>query len=82
MRQSGVLAAAGLYALEHNISRLAEDHRQARDMAEIINQVRASLRVIFGVPEPLREGIARFDHQLWSSLVGWRAFRTPTASLR
>ena len=40
MRQSGVLAAAGLYALEHNISRLAEDHRHARDMAEIINQVR------------------------------------------
>ena len=39
MRQSGILAAAGLYALEHNINRLAEDHRHAREMAEIINQV-------------------------------------------
>jgi threonine aldolase len=30
MRQSGILAAAGLYALEHNMSRLTEDHANAR----------------------------------------------------
>jgi threonine aldolase len=30
MRQSGVLAAAGLYALEHHVARLADDHRRAR----------------------------------------------------
>jgi threonine aldolase len=30
MRQSGVLAAAGLYALEHNVERLPEDHINAR----------------------------------------------------
>jgi threonine aldolase len=30
MRQSGVLAAAGLYALDHNVERLAEDHVNAR----------------------------------------------------
>lgn len=30
MRQAGVLAAAGLYALEHHIERLAEDHEHAR----------------------------------------------------
>lgn len=29
MRQAGVLAAAGLYALEHNVERLAEDHERA-----------------------------------------------------
>ena len=29
MRQSGILAAAGLYALEHNVDRLAEDHANA-----------------------------------------------------
>ena len=29
MRQVGVLAAAGLYALEHNVERLAEDHANA-----------------------------------------------------
>ncbi len=33
MRQSGVLAAAGLYALEHHRSRLAEDHANARRLA-------------------------------------------------
>lgn len=36
MRQSGVLAAASLYALEHHRSRLAEDHRAARQLAEVL----------------------------------------------
>ena len=34
MRQSGILAAAGLYALEHNFSRLVDDHANARLLAE------------------------------------------------
>ncbi len=34
MRQSGYLAACGLYALDHNIERLAEDHRRARALYE------------------------------------------------
>lgn len=33
MRQAGVLAAAALYALEHNVERLAEDHANARRLA-------------------------------------------------
>lgn len=33
MRQAGVLAAAGLYALEHNIARLADDHAHAQALA-------------------------------------------------
>lgn len=33
MRQAGILAAAGLYALDHHISRLAEDHRRAKELA-------------------------------------------------
>jgi threonine aldolase len=33
MRQSGILAAAGLYALEHNRPRLAEDHARAKRLA-------------------------------------------------
>jgi threonine aldolase len=33
MRQAGILAAAGIYALEHNIERLAEDHAKARRLA-------------------------------------------------
>ncbi len=34
MRQAGILAAAGLYALAHNVERLAEDHENARVLAE------------------------------------------------
>lgn len=34
MRQVGVLAAAGLYALDHHLERLAEDHAHARLLAE------------------------------------------------
>lgn len=33
MRQAGVLAAAGLYALDHQVQRLAEDHQRAHDIA-------------------------------------------------
>ncbi len=34
MRQVGILAAAGLYALEHNVDRLAEDHANAQHLAK------------------------------------------------
>ncbi|MDQ5849242.1 MAG: low-specificity L-threonine aldolase, partial [Pseudomonadota bacterium] len=33
MRQAGIIAAAGLYALEHNVGRLAEDHQNAQKLA-------------------------------------------------
>ncbi len=36
MRQAGVLAAAGLYALEHHVDRLADDHVRARRFAEAV----------------------------------------------
>ncbi|MFL5963161.1 MAG: threonine aldolase family protein [Gaiellaceae bacterium] len=34
LRQAGIVAAAGLYALDHNIERLADDHARARRLAE------------------------------------------------
>jgi len=34
MRQAGVLAAAGLYALDHQVQRLADDHQRAQDIAK------------------------------------------------
>jgi threonine aldolase len=40
MRQSGIIAAAGLYALDHNIARLSEDHANARLLAEGLAGVR------------------------------------------
>jgi threonine aldolase len=36
MRQAGFLAAAGIYALDNNVKRLAEDHEHARQIAEAI----------------------------------------------
>lgn len=39
MRQAGVVAAAALYALEHHIERLAEDHANAQRLADGIRQV-------------------------------------------
>jgi threonine aldolase len=33
MRQAGIIAAAGIYALEHHVERLAEDHERARVLA-------------------------------------------------
>lgn len=33
LRQSGILAAAGIYALDHNVHRLADDHRRAKRLA-------------------------------------------------
>ncbi len=40
MRQAGILAAAGLYALEHNFSRLTDDHANARLLAENLANLR------------------------------------------
>jgi threonine aldolase len=34
MRQVGILAAAGIYALQHNVARMADDHQNARRLAE------------------------------------------------
>lgn len=39
MRQSGVLAAACLYALDHNVARLADDHANAARLAEGLAQI-------------------------------------------
>lgn len=36
MRQAGIIAAAGIYALEHNIARLAEDHANAKRLANAL----------------------------------------------
>ena len=36
MRQAGIVAAAGIYALDHNVTRLAQDHARARRLAEAL----------------------------------------------
>jgi threonine aldolase len=61
MRQAGSIAAAALYALDNNIERLAEDHENARVLADGLAQIDrvdvdpATVEtniVIFGVPDP------------------------------
>lgn len=58
MRQAGVLAAAGLYALEHNVERLAEDHANAERLARGIGAPAPQSNMVFydappGLPEHL-----------------------------
>ena len=47
MRQAGIVAAAGIYALDHNVERLAEDHARARRLAEALHDA--------GVPVDLEQ---------------------------
>ncbi len=49
MRQAGILAAAGIIALEQMVDRLAEDHRRACDLARGLAQV-PGLKLTFGMP--------------------------------
>ncbi|MCK0159425.1 threonine aldolase family protein [Allomuricauda sp. F6463D] len=39
MRQSGYLAAAGIYALENNVDRLVEDHKKAEEIGEVLQSL-------------------------------------------
>ena len=39
MRQAGVLAACGIYALENHVERLQEDHRRAKYLAKVVNSI-------------------------------------------
>ena len=55
MRQSGVLAAAGLHALEHNVERLADDHLKAARLAAVLEDagagtVEQSTNMVFLTP--------------------------------
>ena len=57
MRQAGILAAAALYAVDYNIERLAEDHANARRLAEAI----AELPGIHLDPETVETNISIFE---------------------
>ncbi len=55
MRQAGVVAAAGLHALDHHVDRLAEDHANARRLAEGLSAVG------LGVERPPETNIVMFE---------------------
>lgn len=46
MRQAGILAAAGIFALDHNIARLSEDHTNAKKLANSLTGLPAVTNVI------------------------------------
>lgn len=58
MRQAGYLTAAGIYALDHHISRLAEDHRKAAELGAILEQ-KDFIRYV----APLETNIVIFETQ-------------------
>ncbi|MCC1484588.1 threonine aldolase family protein [Winogradskyella immobilis] len=58
MRQVGYLAAAGLYALDHHLNRLTEDHKKATEIGEVLSKLPAIKKV-----EPIETNIVIFEVQ-------------------
>jgi threonine aldolase len=91
MRQAGIIAAGALYALDHNIERLAEDHVNARLLAEAIRKspglaldpeyVDTNI-VFFTVDEELGTAAAFAarlrDEGIWTMPTGPQRIRTVT----
>ncbi|ULA65361.1 MAG: L-allo-threonine aldolase [Nitrospira sp.] len=91
MRQSGILAAAGIHALEHHVTRLKHDHDHAKKLARALQQIPAvriapqhveTNIVIFDIPDPRRtpaDLVAQLkDHGLLIHAIGDRSFRAVT----
>jgi threonine aldolase len=57
MRQAGILAAAGIYALEHHVGRLTDDHQHARKLARLLQQI-PSVRI---APQHVETNIVIFE---------------------
>jgi threonine aldolase len=81
MRQVGILAAAGLHALEHHVDRLADDHANARLLADACGLDPARVEtniVVVDVPDAPAVVAAAREHGLLVSAVGPRALRMVT----
>ncbi|MEJ5866265.1 GntG family PLP-dependent aldolase [Pseudokineococcus sp. 5B2Z-1] len=87
MRQTGVLAAAGLHALDHHVDRLAEDHRRARELAAACADARpgcvdpAAVRsniVVLDVPGAPDVAAAAAARGVRTSALGPRVLRLVT----
>jgi threonine aldolase len=81
MRQVGILAAAGRYALQHNIERLADDHaRAARLAAELAGDASAAPTnmVVLDVPDAAAVAEKARDADVLISALGPRTLRLVT----
>ena len=86
MRQSGIIAAACLYSLDHHVDRLADDHRNARLLADGLAQLPAvqldpatveTNIIVFGVPDA-RRLLAAVGDQVELNLVDAEHIRAVT----
>ncbi len=81
MRQVGILAAAGLHALDHHVERLAEDHAHARLLADACGLDPAAVDtniVVVDVPDAAAVVTRAREHGVLVSAVGPRALRMVT----
>ena len=85
MRQVGILAAAGLYALGHHVERLAEDHANARRLATGLVELGLSVSpqpetnmVLFSVDAAAEFLQAIYARDLWINPVSAHQFRAVT----
>jgi len=87
MRQAGVIAAAGLYALDHHVERLADDHANARRLAEGLAAIDGvtidpgdvdTNIVMFGVPDAAAFCAALEADDVRMGAVGPRQIRAVT----
>jgi threonine aldolase len=81
MRQVGILAAAGLYALDHHVARLADDHRRARRLAEALGadpaQVQTNI-VVLDVADAAEVAVRAAEREVLVSALGPRFLRLVT----
>jgi threonine aldolase len=87
LRQAGIIAAAGLYALDHHVDRLADDHENARALAEGLaempgieldpTQVETNI-VVFGYRDPAALCAALEREGVLMGAVGPRTVRAVT----
>jgi threonine aldolase len=85
MRQAGILAAAGLHALENHVERLAEDHANARRLAAGLEGLGLSVApapetniVLFRVPDTRRFAKAVWERGVRMNPVAEGVFRAVT----
>jgi threonine aldolase len=70
MRQAGVLAAAGLYALDHQLERLAEDHARAARLGAALGVTTETNIVAVSVPDARAFAAAARDEGVLLGVVG------------
>ena len=79
MRQAGVLAAAGSYALDHHVERLAEDHRRAQLIADALGVGPVETNIVpVEVPDAPGLAAAARERGVLISVVGPRRVRLVT----